>query len=353
MKKYIQVFVVLALVLTIVGVARSNPAWASSLLSSAQSQPASGLNLMPLDSAQPSFIIVAGSGSFLVGGICKIDIEYKTTGLKDEVDAEVPVSVSSKVPFSGEGELFYPGCHVVHFKADKIVDEVSTQDGSWKVCFAQRPDIEMVIYYYLDNPPGGSPVWIALPTVKENGYACATAPYTGVYMPAGKVQGQSGGVGDAIIYPPPLPGPGTVQPPLTPNTIKKSGFYSMGGICTLLIQYKVPNLSDNFFVELPVQDDKTVTFPDNGDILFLPGCHVLHFERSSLQKHMGNEKGTWTICFAAPPNKVMTIYYYESLLHKDRTEQITPPWIALPTTTANGTACAPAEFTGVYTPAGH
>jgi hypothetical protein len=340
-------------VLTIVGVARSNPAWAGSLLAPAQSQPASGVNLMPLDSAQPSAIVVTGSGSYLIGGICKVDIEYKATGLKDNVDAEVPVSVSSKVPFSGEGELYYPGCHIVHFKADKIVDEARTEDGSWKVCFAQRPDIAMVIYYYLDNPPGGSPVWIALPTVKEDGYACSTAPYTGVYMPAGKVDGQAGGVGDAIVYPPPIPGPGTVQPPLTPNTITKSGSYSMGGICTLLVNYKIAKLSDLFYVELPVQDDKTVTFPDNGDILFLPGCHLLHFERNILQEHMGNEKGTWEICFAALPNKHMTIYYYESLIHKDHVEEITPPWNALPTTTKNGMACAPAEFTGVYTPGGH
>jgi len=104
---------------------------------------------------------------------------------------------------------------------------------------------------------------------------------------------------------------------------------------------------------LPVQDDITVPFPDNGDILFLPGCHLLHFERNILQKHMGNEKGTWEICFAAHPGKEMTIYYYESLIHKDKTEEITPPWHSLPTTTENGMACAPAEYTGVYTPAGH
>jgi len=300
MKKYVQIFVILALVLTIVGVARSNPAWASSLLAPAQSQPASGVAPSDVNFAQPFSIVVTGSGSYLVGGICKIDIEYKATGLKDEVDAEVPVKVSSKVPFSGEGELFYPGCHIVHFKADKVVDEASAADGSWNVCFAQRPDISMVIYYYLDNPPGGSPVWIALPTVKENGYACASALYTGVYMPAGTVDNQPGGVDDATVKPPPpppQPGPGTVQPPPSPpsNLITKSGSYSVGGICTLLVRYKVDNLSDRFYVELPVQDDITVPFPDNGDILFLPGCHLLHFERNILQKHMGNEKGTWEI----------------------------------------------------------
>jgi len=355
MKKTIQILIVVALALAIVGVARSNPAWASLLLAPAEAQPASDVNLMPLDAALPSAIVITGNGSYLVGGICKIDVEYKATGLKDNVDAEVPVKESKKVPFYGQGELYYPGCHVAHFKADKLVDQASTEDGNWKVCFAQRPDINMIIYYYLDNPPDGTRAWVALPTTKEDGFSCASALYTGVYMPAGKVENQ-GDIGDAGIKPPPLPLPcrGTVcPPPPPPNKITKPGLYSVGGICTLLIKYYVPDLSDNFYVELPVQDDKTVTFQSDKDLLFLPGCHVLHYEKSVLEKHLGNNKGVWTICFAAPPGKEMTIYYYESLIHKDKPEQVAPPWNSLPTTIENGMACAPAEYTGVYVPGGH
>ena len=343
MKKYFQIFVVIALVLTVVGIASNNPAWASSLTA-------------PFRSAQLTKVDVTASGSYLVGGICRIDIAYKGTGLKDTLDAEVPVTESKKVPFGGQGELYYPGCHIVHFKADKIVNEASADDGTWKVCFAQRPDIQMVIYYYLDTPVSGSRVWAALPTVVENGFACATAPYTGVYMPAGIVQNQPGGVDNAGIQPPPQPQPqpGTVKaPPPNINQITKSGSYGVGGICTLIVDYKVANLTDDFYVELPIRDDKTIPFPNNGDILYLPGCHVLHFELSQLQKSMSTDKGSWKICFAAQPNKTMTIYFYQSLVHKDLQEDVFPSWTPLPTTMENGMACAPAQNTGVYAPAGH
>jgi hypothetical protein len=171
-------------------------------------------------------------------------------------------------------------------------------------------------------------------------------------MPAGKV------IKDSFAYtyttgvwvkPPPK---GTVQPPPYFTEITQSGTKGIGGICSLEALYKVDHLTDDTFVEFPVEENLIVNFPDNGDILFFPGCHVLHYEESVVQKHMGNEKGTWTICFAAPPDKQMTIYFYESMVHIDNHENITPPWEPLPTTIENGLACAPADYTGVYVPAG-
>lgn len=353
MKKYIQIFVVLALALAVIGIARANPAWAGASTNSPQSAPQSGLELVDLNVAQPMSIIVTGSGSYLIGGVCKFDVTYTATDLKDQVDAEVPVADSQAVPFAGTGDLYYPGCHVVHYKADKIVDEANATDGSWKVCFGKRPDVALTIYYYLDNPAGGSPSWSSLPTTVEGAYACAPALHTGVYMPAGDVIPAEGGyetISGIPIHP--QPGPGSVQPPDFPNVITQSGAYAMGGICTLDVYYKVDNLSDNLWQEFPIEDNVIVSFPENNDILFFPGCHVLHYELTEVQKYMGPEKGTWKICFAAAPDKTMTIYFYESLLHVDNHENITPPWTALPTTVENGLACAPAEYTGVYVPAG-
>jgi hypothetical protein len=176
---------------------------------------------------------------------------------------------------------------------------------------------------------------------------------TGVYMPAGDVIEAPGGYESISGIPiKPTPGPGTVQPGTFPNVITRPGAYAMGGICTLDILYKVKNLSDNLWLEFPVEDSLFVTFPENGDLLFFPGCHVLHYELSQVQQEMGAEKGTWKICFAAHPDKKMTIYYYYSIAHVDAHEGITPPWTALPTTMENGLACAMAENTGVYVPAG-
>jgi hypothetical protein len=258
------------------------------------------------------------------------------------------------VAFPGEDDPYYPGCHVVHYKKDKVVDVADGKDGSWKVCFGKRPDIELTIYYYkyLDTPPTGE-VWTELPITVEGDYTCASALYTGVYMPAGKV------IKDSFAYtyiqglwvePPPK---GSVQPPPYFTEITVSGTKGVGGICSVDALYKVENLMDNIYVEFPIEDNLIVAFPDStGNLLYFPGCHVMHYEDSLVQKHMGNEKGTWTVCFAAPPEKQITIYYYESMVHIDNHENINPPWVPLPTTIENGLACAPAEYTGVYVPAG-
>jgi hypothetical protein len=344
----------MALVLAVVGIARTNPAWADAFTSPPKSAPQSGLDLVNSSAAQPMSIVVTGSGSYLIGGVCKFDTTYIATDLKDQVDAEVPIAHSQMVPFTGKGDLYFPGCHIVHYKQDKVVDLANDQDGDWKVCFAKRPDVSLTIYhyYYMDEAPDGSVAWSPLPTTEEGAYACAPALHTGVYMPAGDIIEAPGGyqtISGINIKPPPV---GSVQPPPYPNVITQSGSYGMAGICNLDVYYKVDDLTDNLWPEYPVEDNLIVTFPDNGDILFFPGCHVLHFEKAEVQKYMGNEKGIWTICFAAPPDKQMTIYFYESLVHIDEHEMITPPWTALPTTIMNGLACAPAEYTGVYVPAG-
>ena len=81
-------------------------------------------------------------------------------------------------------------------------------------------------------------------------------------------------------------------------------------------------------------------------MLDLPGCHVLHYKYDELtywEKYVN--QGAWEICFAALPDKEMTIYYYLGDL-----EDQASSWIPLETTVENGEACAPAFYTGVYVP---
>ena len=134
-------------------------------------------------------IVVTGSGSYLIGGVCKFDYHVRCHRFKRQVDAEVPIAHSQMVPFTGKVDFYYPGCHVVQYKQDEVVDHANDEDGDWKVCFGKRPDIDLVIYYYEynDTPPDGSEVWIAMPTTVEGAYSCAPALHTGVYMPAGVV----------------------------------------------------------------------------------------------------------------------------------------------------------------------
>jgi hypothetical protein len=344
MKKVLQFLVVIALVLTVVGIAKYNTAWASqSDAAKSGAQPVAGVNLIP-----PMKITITGSGLYNVGGICTLDVGYKVDGLQDMADAEVPLSESSKVPFTGLEKLVAPGCHIVHYKAGQIVREASSTDGNWKVCFGANPNLKMRIYYYLDTPASGKQVWTPIDSTVENGYVCAPALFTGVYMPAGKLADNPGqGPGGHDLFPGGAGG-GSVVPPPSDITVTESGTYAVGGICAIIIKYNINGLSDNIHVQLPTVDTNTVPFPDNQGMLYLPGCHVLHYENSQIKPEMTPAQGSWKICFASRPSKIMTIFFY-----RDDLTNITPPWVALETTVENGLACAPlADYSGVYAPSG-
>lgn len=334
MKRLIPILVVAALVLTVIGVANAG-------------QLMKGNNAAGNGAFFPKAIVVTGSGFFNIGGVCTMDIEYKVEGLlKNNIDSEVPIRQSQQVPWEfSPRELFYPGCHIVHFKNDKEVKQADTNDGSWQVCFGNRAELDDKIYYYADKPDNGVREWIELPTVVQDTYICTDAIYTGVYMPAGLIEPtpRPGGVGAGTPFPTPLPG--SIQPPPASNRITESGSYSIGGICSIIVLYKLPNLSDDVWVEPLTQDTQTIPFPREDDVLYLPGCHVVHYEPIYLE--VTDEMGEWEICFAERPGKLMTIYYYT-----DDLNSVIPPWTPLPTTTENGQACAPANWTGVYVPAG-
>ena len=112
------------------------------------------------------------------------------------------------------------------------------------------------------------------------------------------------------------------------------------------IEYKIPDLWDRVYLEVPVKKSASVPFPEKDGKIHLPGCHVLHYNLDQLMTEMTEEEGSWTICFAAHPKKTTTIYYY-----LDDLETFVPTWIPLETTIEDGIACAPAFYSGVYAPA--
>lgn len=360
MKKYIQIFLVLALTLSIIGLARTGPAWAG-MFQPAANDPVLYSPLIPanIDNAPlAAKYTITEDGLYNVGGVCLFEVDFDdpdgTKKLKIDADAEIQLEESTGVPFSGEGDLFFPGCHFVHYKQDQVVNPMLTEDASTKVCFGANPDFEMSIYYYLDNPAGGTRTWAEIPsTLEDNGrLVCSTGPYTGVYMPAGVLQPRPGSEEPGAN--PLFPGGvgGSVQPPASRISFAASGTYAVGGVCIIRAEYKVAGLSNEVFVAYPAQDTESVPFPgvDEGDLLYFPGCHVVHYRDASLKEQMNTdeEEGSWEICFAARPGKEMTIYYYH-----DDLDEATPPWIALETTTQDGLACATvANFTAIYTPAG-
>jgi hypothetical protein len=194
----------------------------------------------------------------------------------------------------------------------------------------------------------GNRFWIPLQTTLEdnNRLACAPAQFTGVYAPGG-----------IIIPTPEVPGSnpflpngvgGTVKPPPAKITVTKSGTYAVGGICLFTANYKINGLVDKVEVKYPGED--TLKIPTEGvdGIFYFPGCQVTHFVDQKVKDVMTSDDGSWQICFAAIPDKTMTIYYY-----LDNTKDITPPWKPLETKTDKGMACADlVGYSAVYAPVG-
>ena len=360
MKKYLQIFLILAVALAVVGLARTGPAWAGAFQPAREPVQYSPLIPAVSDNAPlAARYSINEDGLYNIGGVCLFAVDFNdpdgTKKLRIDADAEIPVSESSQVPFSGEGDLFFPGCHFVNYKQDEVVNPMLVEDASTKVCFGANPDYEMSIYYYLDNPStGNSPAWSELTVNLEDNerLVCASAPYTGVYMPAGKLRPRPGSEEPGAN--PFFPGGvgGSVASPSSRVSFAASGTYAVGGVCIIQALYKVTGLSNDVFVAFPGEDTLTVPFPgtENGDLLYFPGCHVVHFRDSELKEEMNKneEEGEWEICFAARPDKKMTIYYY-----RDDLENVTPPWEPLETTTKDGLTCAKTvNFTAIYTPAG-
>jgi hypothetical protein len=134
--------------------------------------------------------LISEPGTYSAGGICELSAEYYVPDLGNELHVEADVEISAQVPFPDDSGLLYlPGCHVFHYKMDTLVDEVTTDEGKWEICFAAVPDKETTIYFYYADSDNSriTSVWTPLETRIEGGKACAPRTnFTGVYTPVGK-----------------------------------------------------------------------------------------------------------------------------------------------------------------------
>jgi hypothetical protein len=258
------------------------------------------------------------------------------------------------VTFSYPDDLYLAGCHFVHYKEDEVINEASTDDGNWEVCFGDRPDEKLTIYYYRDDlAQTGQAAWLPLPTTKKGTYACAPAMYSGIYAPGGIVIPETGPAESEAARQMSsfVSEKGTVR--LSASTtsstrITQPGVYSAGGICELSVDYYVPGLGNELHVEDDVEISANVPFPDNEGLMHQPGCHVYHYKSETLVDQVTTDEGSWEICFAAIPDKDNTIYFYYS---DSDTKRVTSVWSPLDTTMKGGKACAElTDFTGVYMP---
>lgn len=187
-------------------------------------------------------------------------------------------------------------------------------------------------------------------TTVTDGFACAPAIYTGGYAPGGRRIATAGGLGPDGIQQFDSAG-GTVLPPTSQVTIAQSGTFAVGGVCSMIVEYYVPDLSNEVHVEENIEISANVPYPDNEGLLYLPGCHVFHYKEAKLVTDVTPAEGSRKICFASIPNKETTIYFYYA--NDDAPKSAKPNWAPLETTIENGMACAPlTDQTRVYAPTG-
>lgn len=350
MKKLIIVLAVFVLVLTAAGFTGDNPVWASLLPAGWQ----------PAEEQEEAYapplkkINVTADGIYNVGGVCTVTIDFLKENLQIDVDSEAPNKEVRLAYYPGDGNLLYPGCHVVNIKEGQTIDQMPSDDATNKICFGASSNMIMQIWYYLDSTPIESRVWKQIPAwLEDQGrLICASAPYTGVYMPVGKIipRPPADQPGGSVFYPGGLEG--SVVTPPSKITITQSGAYPVGGVCLLRADYYIRGLSDTVEVEYPPRHytEETLTVPSDAvtGLFYYPGCHVIHYKDNIIQTQMFKEQGSWEICFAAIPGKTMTIYYY-----RDDLTTIVAPWVPLESTTENGMVCAPlVDFSAVYVPGG-
>ena len=339
MKTYLQYVIAFILTLAIVGMAQGHPAWAGPQTS---------------EDARPNTEIgITEGGEYTVGGLCIFRVSYKVPNLSNKAAVDVPAEVSREVTFSYPDDLYLAGCHLTHIKDNLVKNEMSSDEGDWQVCFGNRPDENLTIYYYSDeSAAAGNAAWNALPTTKtDDNFVCAPAMFTGVYAPGGIVIPQTGPAAQIAAQAATFTKAGTVMVSASSSVlITEPGTYGAGGICELKVDYFIPNLANELHVEDDVEISAQVPFPDDAGLLYLPGCHVFHYKTSKLVDEVTSDEGLWEICFAAIPNKQTTIYFYYA---DDDAHRVTSLWTPLNTTVNGGTACAPTtDFTGVYTPVG-
>ena len=129
---------------------------------------------------------------------------------------------------------------------------------------------------------------------------------------------------------------GTVKPPPGTVLIPVTGDYSVGGFCVLNVA-----LTDAAFqLDARLATPLPAGLPDSAQKI-RQGCLLTYFRSGERALSLPAESGSTTICFAALPQKQMSVYFHN-------TYDADPTWVPLETTVNAGIACAPANESGTY-----
>jgi len=147
---------------------------------------------------------------------------------------------------------------------------------------------------------------------------------------------------------------GTVKPPPRAVVIAQSGSYSIGGFCTVTVEFLSEDVLAVVFIERPlprplpdgvhkVAQACRVTYYKSDVFLYqlFPGIFLQHMTPDVYLEQLPPEDGSATICFAAMPQKQMSVHFYN-------TYAAAPVWAPLLTTVGDEGACADGSRSGTY-----
>ena len=129
---------------------------------------------------------------------------------------------------------------------------------------------------------------------------------------------------------------GTVKPPPTKVIIPVTGQYSVGGLCTISVEFNAPSFLLDASLQIPLPGELPADLQKVSQ-----GCLLTYYSGSERVDALPSDAGTATICFAAPPGRTMTLFFYNNYSPN-------PGWEALETTVEAGRACAIGNESGIY-----
>ena len=129
---------------------------------------------------------------------------------------------------------------------------------------------------------------------------------------------------------------GTVKPPSRDIIIPVTGSYSVGGFCTLSVEFSDPEITLDASIEDPLPGELPADVQK-----IRQGCLLTFYRSNQRLNELPPDLGNTTICFAGIPSKQMLVYFYDIYSPN-------PGWVALETTDQDGIVCALGNGSGVY-----
>ena len=198
MRTYVRVSIVIALLLTMIVVARNNAAWAGPAVGVPQSPDMAMDQFSASDDRSgdgtvkppPPEIVICEEGVHSVGGVSTLEVNGLAPGYCLAAFLRNHAFALGRIP-DGAGEILAPITFLRVFYHGRLVYELPEEDGQAEICYAVPPGMTAQIYFFDFYGPrfgerSGQPSWEPLETTVSDGMACAAAQTTGAYALIGK-----------------------------------------------------------------------------------------------------------------------------------------------------------------------